>query len=525
MTAQTNLPNPVSEKAYWVEDFKVTDEDLDYLYNLFLETEEPLSLRDITYELINSRIKQENSRIKKQLKSGAIFQPKHSYEVGQVISFPSFGYESGEIIDTRPGNNAEYGEFDVINVKFDDGTVKEFACNLAEHALNVDVKEAVQEEIDPSIILKRYGRAIARKIKSRFDEDDDVVYLAGRWFLQSLLVDINIAHLHLAEAVLDMNGGGPMSTDAIFAEIGMSQEVNHHLQIFSLDYAMQKDQRFDEVGAAGVVAWYLQRMEPEQVHKVPLQLQYNPLPYDASMLDDEMRNLLISIDDELSPIELEDDDEDEVTLTLTYPYRRTGTLPLSARLQYLFPTAYETTRIQITMVDAQSGDEVAGWVVREHGYVYGFEEFYQRYMLPVGAYITLRRDTEDPRKLIVDFANRPRPRTEWIHLAIPDGKKLRFEKERRSIGADYDELMNFGVDDLEGLDALWPSYENMSIEEILRRLIPELASLSPQKAVHITTLYSAFNLLRRCPPDPIFAKLVEHPDFENISGPYWRLAK
>ena len=394
---------------------------------------------------------------------------------------------------------------------------------MAEHVLNLDVEQPVQAEVDPSLILKRYGRAIARKVKARFDEDDDVVYLAGRWFLHSLLADINISHLHLAEAILDMNGGGPMNTEAIFAEIGLAEDVNRHLQLFSLDYAMQEDQRFDEVGAAGVVAWYLQRMEPKQVHHVPLQLQYKPLPYDSTLLDDEMRNILIQIDDELSPIELDDDDDTSVTLRLTYPYRRTGTLPLSARLQYLFPTAYETNRIRITMVDAQSGDEVAGWVVREHGYVYGFEEFYKRYMLPVGAYITMRRDEEDPSKLIVDFANRPRPRTEWIHLAIPDGKKIRFEKERRSIGADYDDLMNFGVDDLDGLDALWPVYENMSLEEILRRLIPELANLMPQKAVHLTTLYSAVNLLRRCPPDPIFAKLVEHPDFENANGPYWRL--
>lgn len=525
MTAQTNLPNPVSDKTYWVEDFKVTDEDLEYIYNLFLETEEPLSLRDITYELIDSRIKQETTRLKKQLKSGAIFQPKHSYKIGQTVSFPALGYAAGEVVDIRKSNNLENGDFHVMKVRFEDDTQKEFACNLAEHVLNMDIKEVVEEEVNPEEILKRYGRAIARKIKAQFDEDDDVVYLAGRWFLQSLLANINIAHLHLAEAVLDMYGGGPMNTEAIFKEIGMEEDVNRHLQIFSLDYAMQEDQRFDEVGPAGEVAWYLQRMEPKQVHHVPLQLQYNPLPYDSSLLDDEMRNILIHIDDELSPIELDDEDENEVTLRLTYPYRRTGTLPLSARLQYFFPTAYETNRIRMTLVDAQSGDEVAGWVVRENGYVFGFKEFYERYQLPVGAYVTVRRDVENPSKLIVDFVNRPRARTEWIYLAIPEGKKLRFEKEKRAIGADYDELMTFGVDDLGGLDALWSVYENMGIEEILRRLIPELANLMPQKAVHITTLYSAINLLRRCPPDPIFAKLVEHPDFENVSGPYWRMTQ
>ena len=129
MTTQTNLPNPVGEKAYWVEDFKVNDEDLEYIYNLFLETEEPLSLRDITYELIVTRIKQENTRIKKQLKSGAIFQPKHSYKVGQSISFPSLSYQTGTVIEIREGNNPEHGDFEVIKVHFEDDTRKEFACS------------------------------------------------------------------------------------------------------------------------------------------------------------------------------------------------------------------------------------------------------------------------------------------------------------------------------------------------------------------------------------------------------------
>jgi hypothetical protein len=264
-------------------------------------------------------------------------------------------------------------------------------------------------------------------------------------------------------------------------------------------------------------------MEPDAVREIPLQLQYVPVPYDADLLDSEMRNILLDIDDELSPIELVDDEIDEVTITLTYPYRRTGTLPLSARLNNLFPTAYETSRIRMTLVNEEDDMEVAGWVVREFGYVYGFEEFFTHYELPVGAYITLRRH-EDPAKLIVDFARRPRPRTETIKLAVPDGDRLRFESHKRQIGADYDELMNFGVEDIEGLDALWPKYGRLPVAEILRRLIPELVTLFPQQAVHVTTIYSAVNLVRRCPPDLIFATLVDDPDFENVGGPYWRMA-
>jgi hypothetical protein len=520
---QAGLPNSIQTRDYWVENFKILDGDIDYIYNLFLETEEPLSLRDITAELIEHRINQETSQLRKKLKNSVVFQPKNSYKLGQIVIFPQFEYLSGTIVNVREGKNSEYGSFQVIEVEFEDKTVREFACELNDHALNAEPVELAEIEIEPDVIFRNYGRSIARKIKARFDQDEDVVYLAGRWFLKSLLADINIAHLNLAEAILDIAGGGPLTTEEIFEQIGMASDISPHLQIFSLDYAMQQDPRFDEVGPAGEVLWYLQRMEPEQVRKTPIQLEYDEIAYNQGLFTDEMKDLLVAIDDELSPIEREDEEEQAVTLTLTYPYRRTGTLPLSTRLQYLFPTAYETTRIRITLVDAATNEEAAGWVVRELGYVYGFEEFYKKYMLPVGAYITVRRHAEDPNKLLVDFQRRPRARTETIRLAVPEVDRLRFESLKRQVVADYDELMNFGVEDLAGLDRLWPIYKRLPLDEILRRLIPPLADLSPQKAVHVMTLYSAVNLVRRCPPDPIFATLLSHPDFGNVGGPYWRL--
>jgi hypothetical protein len=63
--------------------------------------------------------------------------------------------------------------------------------------------------------------------------------------------------------------------------------------------------------------------------------------------------------------------------------------------------------------------------------------------------------TDDPSRVIVDF-HAHRPRTEWIRLLIPreDGR-LTFESQRRAIGAEYDDLMVLGVDDLAAMDALW----------------------------------------------------------------------
>ncbi len=84
----------------------------------------------------------------------------------------------------------------------------------------------------------------------------------------------SIAHLHLAEAVLVMHEGGPLHTQDILKEIDLPQEVNPRLQTFSLDYALFHDDRFDEVGPAGKVLWYLRELEPEEVMNVPERLRY-----------------------------------------------------------------------------------------------------------------------------------------------------------------------------------------------------------------------------------------------------------
>ncbi len=510
--------------SYWSDDFSVTDEDLEHLFNIFLETETPLHLRDLTLRLINYRLQAAGRFIETQIKRGPLFQPKDEYEVGQQVVFPARDYQIGEVIAKRDGQNPEHGDFHVIQVRFEDGKVAEFASNLlTPHTLNTDDNSSLPtNNVDPEQLLRRYGRSIAVKLRDRFEQEEDVVYLGGRWFLRSLLMDVNIAHLHLSEAVLDMYSGGPMSTEQILKEIGMEEEVNHRLQVFSMDLALQRDERFDEVGPAGQVLWFLRNLEPESVKKIPAQLVYNPLPHDTKLLTSEMRDLILEIDDELSPISLDDEDEDEATITLTYPYRRTGTLPLNSTLQHLFPTAFETNVVITTLVDAESKEERTGWVVREQGYVFGLSEFYKKYMVPVGGFVTVRRHA-DPSKLIVDFSTR-RARTEWIRLAVPEGDRLRFESHKRSIGAEYDDLMIFGVEDLAGLDEAGRKNRSTPLLAIIKKILPELLRLSPQNTIHVKTLYSAVNLLRRCPPEPIMTTLVSHPEFEYVGGGYWRMA-
>jgi len=337
------------------------------------------------------------------------------------------------------------------------------------------------------------------------------------------MLDVDIGHLHLAEAVLDMNDGGPSTPVDILQEIGGLGKAPEPLQAFSLNYAMNQDERFDEVGPAGKILWHLHRLLPRMVRQVPAILQYKIVAYDRRLLTKDMMQLEYDLDDEHSPIS-SPPPGDEVSLTLIYPHRRVGTLPINSETRYIFPEA-KTPRIAITIVDALDGQEYPCWVVHQYKYVYGLAALYQKHHLPVGAYVYLNR-TRDPSRIEIEFDNY-RPRTEWIPLVESiDKDRLRFETAKRAIGADYDDQIIVGINNLPEVDKLGSDVQNkqMPLAKLLRDLITELSGQNPQRTVHAKVLYSTLNILRRCPPGPIFATLTAHPDFENAGGDYWKLS-
>jgi hypothetical protein len=253
-------------------------------------------------------------------------------------------------------------------------------------------------------------------------------------------------------------------------------------------------------------------------------LRYTPLEYEAGLLTPEMLALETEIDDEWSLIKEPQDDREQVTITLNYPHRRVGTLPLNARMRRIFPTARRTPRVWVTLVDGQDGEEYPGWVVRQERYVFGLGKLYRKHKLPVGAILHLRPSAE-PGKIVVDF-NAHRPRTEYVRLIIPKNNQITFEHDKRAIGAEYDDLMILGADDLAAVDTLFQATQQSrkSLSSILLNVMTELSRFSPQGTIHAKTLYSAVNVVRRCPPGPIFAALISNVDFEHVGSNYWKLS-
>lgn len=517
---------------HWANSFSIGAEDIDSITNLLLDQETPLSSVQLATEIIETRERKGRAQRERQYQGAKVYRPAETYQVGERLTFSHFDYDTARVVSLRDGTRTDLSPIKVAAVQFENehlqpgAVIREFVVAYeADHPLNdVDLNRhpsQLESEITVDDILNDPDTNIVEQVNDSLERNPDLVRIAGTWFVRELMVEVDIGHLHLAEAVLDMYEGGPLEPQQILSEIGGLGEAPLPLQIFSLNYYMNQDERFDEVGPAGQVLWHLRRLLPRMVRQVPAILQYDPFDYDRRLLTREMRQLEYDLDDEHSPITSPRPD-DEVSLTLIYPHRRVGTLPINSETRYIFPDA-KTPRIAITMIDALDKEEYPCWVVHEFRYVFGLAPLYQKHHLPVGAYVYLNR-TDDRSRIEIEFDNY-RPRTEWIPLVQrTERQQLKFQSAKRAIGADYDEMIIVGVNNLQEVDKLGKDVQTgrATLSSLLRGLVGELCQQNPQGTVHTKVLYSALNIMRRCPPGPMLATLLTNPEFDYVGGNYWQ---
>jgi hypothetical protein len=520
------IQRKTQDPNYWETEFKVTPDDLAYLSTLLVEEELPRSAEELGRILVLHHCQQEAALIDTVLSEGTPYQPKRSYETGERVIFPALDYQIGEVVSTRPGHNPEYDSFQVIQVKFDGKTKREFAAEFtAEHPLNLEAQAVATgdaKQHTPEELAKIYSPQVGKMLEERLEAEPDFVRLAGKWFPKDLLVRVHIGHLNLAEAVLDMAGGGPLPTQNLLGDLELPEEITPQLRIFSLNYALQEDGRFDEVGPAGQVLWFLHRLQPDGVRSIPPLIRYEPVPYDSALLTSEMLALERRLDDEWSDLEAPAEVDEPVTVILTYPHWKSGTLPLSSRLARVFPTG-RTQRIRFVFVDGKTGKEMPGWVVREGRYVYGLKEWYESLNIPVGAYLELKQD-KGPGKIVIQPRSL-RSRREWVRVALPVEDRLTFEVRKELIACEYDELTIVTEEDPQAVENVRgrAREKDLSLGQLTAEVFPELAKLSPQGTVHATTLYSAINVVMRVPPGPLLTELVASDTYVPVGDNYWVL--
>jgi hypothetical protein len=267
--------------------------------------------------------------------------------------------------------------------------------------------------------------------------------------------------------------------------------------------------------------WHLHKLEPAAVQVQPRRLVDAGLEYERAKLTPPLLALETELEDELTPAGGEAATVAEVFLTLTFPHFRVGTLPLSARLAKIVPTAFEAPRIRFMLVDGNTGEKFPGWVVRSGRYVYGLEEWYKQNEMIVGAQLTVRPG-DAPGEVVVK-ADKRRITREWVRTAAtaPDGR-LVFNMQRRPISVAYDELMVIAVDNPAAMDDAWLKSDRMPFHRLVADIFRELAKLNPQSAVHAKTLYTAVNVARRVAPGAIFTELLARPWYAHVGDAYWR---
>ena len=509
---------------YW-ETFDLQEEDIEFTYNYLLEIETPLTPDELIKAIVEERIRREIEAFEIQRSSaGDLYFPKDSFEENQNLIFPALGWRQGKVVSLRSGVNPDLTDLKVIKVKFENGEEREFASEVSDHFLNNPPEITHDSELlDSQFVMDSYREHLAESLESNLEANEDFVRIAGRWFPRALLVDVNQGHLNLAEAVLDMAGGGPLQTNTLIDQVELSSSENPKLVEFSLDLGLEEDTRFDEVGPAGEVLWFLKRLEPQEVLEIPSFLRYHEIEHDRDLLSKDMLALEQELDDELSPLGSESSDSDEAVISLIFPHWRVGSLPLSARVRHLFPTAYEAPRIRFMLEDQKTGESFPGWVVPEKCYVIGLQDWFQTQGLIPGSFVRVQRGKAPGRVFI--SADSRRSSREWIRTVLvgSDGGTV-FAMLKQMVAADFDERMAIAVPDVGALNDVWERMqkERPPFERVVVDIIRELTKLNPQGHVHATELYAALNIVRRCPPGPILALLASRPWFEHVGDLHFR---
>jgi len=517
----------IQTEAYWRDEFEVADQDLTFLNDQFLEEHRPIALTDLARSLIVDYCKRTEAAVRRQLAKGTVYRPNAAFEIGEKIVFPHLDFAVGTVVSQREGHNPEYQAFGVITVEFEDDEEKlEFASELQEpHKLAFADETSWQSvfAISPDMLYDSYGELVAAKLGQVFADRGDYVEFRGRWLPGAMAADIHVGLLNIAEAMLVMQEK-PLQPQELLSELDLPDEIPDQIKVFCLNRMVSQDERFVDVGTESQVVWSLKRWIPEAARIAPDYMRYETVAYDRTGLDVTHLQLEREIDDEASQLMAPPTAAaaTELMLLLTYPHWRNGSLPLTARTRVFFPAGLPGQLSQITFLDRAKNGQFKGWVAHDRKYVYGLAEWYEANNIPVSAHIKLER-TDDPLVVAVDLVPR-RMQREWTRMAVMgQDSQLSFTMQKRPIACQYDELCLIDEPDRSVGDQVRSDTSDSEVElgQVVKAVFLELAKLTPSVTVHAKTLYSALNVVKRCPPGQVFATLFSMPEFVTTGDGYW----
>lgn len=522
-------PLVAQSPEFWQTTFQFTSQDAEELQHQILEQGHPLGIDDIGLARVKSVVERERATMWAELTQGKTYRPDLDYDIGDRLIFSHFDFAMGTVINKRDGYHPDEDQFTVIDVEFDTPSRRQakFVTNLQRpHALSADDGQSLDvatNEAEARAIYQQNYYTIRSQIDHRLRQHPAFVEFNHHWFIIDLMVPVEDGLLNIVDAAIDINGA-PLNVDNLIEQMELQDgEQISDATRFSVNYCLQNDERFENVGSEEVVLWYLLRLKPAEVLQMPFRLHDVQFAFNSSILNDDQKSFLATIEDDATPVDFvnsSDPQADTGRIALNYAYWQAGIIPVVPTIEYLLPEASRSL-IYLQLIDGRSGDVVSAWYTPDFNYMAGLKPWLDKYNLPVGAFIILTK-TDDPMKFVIDYQPR-RLQQEWVRSVKVEQDRLVFGMAKVQLACEYDELMIIIDEDINGLDRLAykVQQEQISNHTLLRQIFPELMKLTSQGAVHIKTLYSALNLVKRCPPGPLLETLVTEAAFEEIGHGYW----
>ena len=523
------IKRKTQDTSYWIHDFKIDEKEHEFIYDLLAESDTPISTRQLALAIMRRRMKQEENFLRNELAKALIYDPRDHYKTGDAIYFPALDFKKGKVTDIRAGNNPEHGDFSVLTITLEDEhKQRTFAADLqTPHKLNRTSDDNLLDDSDvlsPQALLDEAGDVVLPTIEQHLSENLDFFVRTGdAWLTADQIVPVSIGHLNIAEALIEMNGS-PVTTAELMEQVDLAPDLSKDLRTFSLEIALQQDDRFMLVGLGSTPAWYLRRLMPDATTQIPEILHYEPIDYDRSLLNSELLQTEYELRDEWSdaPGPEEDATIQSAVFNLIYPHIRAGTMPFTLEIRKMIPKNKGLVSA-ITLVDGRWGSKFPAWVMPEGRYIAGLSDWYKEHKLPVGTRIFLS-PTKTPNEFLIDFKPH-RARRHWLRLATVQGSKLIFQMQQKTMNVEVEDTLVLAIGDPAAVEDLREhlEIEDYDVRDIVAMLMPELVRMSPQGTTHVKTLYSATNLIRRLPPGPIFAALTQLPGAIDTGSGFWSL--
>lgn len=524
MAAVRKLKTQTEE--FWRDEFEVTDEDLDLVAGVILDSGQPQPLGVLSTTIMLRRVQQEREAVARQAASGDVYQPKGEYEVGQQLVFSALDFLHGEVVGAREGHNPKYGEFQVIRVAFSDGAEREYASGLDyPHPLNRPAEELLgggDPDISDADVVSAYDAYVSGALERELAGSEEYVPFGEQWFLRELLPEINVGHLNLAEAVIDTSGH-PMSAADMIRELDLGTG-SETAQLFALNSALAADERFDNVSQTEHPVWYLKALEPAALRQPPAILSAGLRAAGGEYMGVTLLDVVDEIGDELDDVQsVIVRERENFDYTVTFPHLYAGTMPATVQFLGRLPVS-GTTHFAITLEISKTGERFEAWVVPDRHYVAGLERWYEAVGMKVGGRVAVRA-TDDPMTYSLSVSEGRERRSEFVRTAVVrDGSLDITLPTRRSAVAEWvDANMHVEVPEPEDVAQFMASPENaeMPVSALVRMAFNQLAGLTGAGYVHAKTIYSVANLIRRTGTVPIFAELTRQACFDPIGQGMW----